>query len=150
VQETTQNRWAFIDRLRRSWGPGRPEDPAEPIPPEVAMIEPFRRRFSADIYYWQTLVEAIGQLANSTLISMLSKIASQGGNQNLWFIFYHFFYPAHEENLRWCEDHSPEKRAEETQHHRIPRPDAGVGTSGPGKLPGAAPYRNEACCPPSA
>ena len=29
VQETTQNRWAFVERLVQSWAPWRPEDPAE-------------------------------------------------------------------------------------------------------------------------
>jgi hypothetical protein len=103
VQETTQNRWAFIERLRLSWGPWRPEDPTDPIPPEVAMMEPFRRRLSADVHDWQSLAVAVSQLGNPDLISMLSKITTHAGNTNLWFIFYHFFYPAHEENLRWCE-----------------------------------------------
>jgi hypothetical protein len=49
VRETTRNRLAFIDRLQASWGPWRPEDPTEPIPDEVAMMEPFRRRLSADV-----------------------------------------------------------------------------------------------------
>ena len=102
VQETTQNRWAFVERLMQSWAPWRPEDPAEPIPPDVAMMEPFRRRLSADVHDWQSLAVAASQV-DPDLISMLSKIASHAGNTNLWFIFYHFFYPAHEENLRWCE-----------------------------------------------
>jgi hypothetical protein len=104
VQETTQNRWAFVDRLAASWGPWRPEDPAEPVPPEVAMLEPFRRRLSADVHDWVSLSWAISQLVgNPELVPMLTKIVSQTDNQNLWFIFYHFFYPAHEESLRWCE-----------------------------------------------
>ena len=102
VRETTQNRLAFVDRLAQSWGLWRPEDPAEPIPPEVAMMEPFRRRLSADVHDWQSLAVAASQV-DPDLISMLSKIASHAGNTNLWFIFYHFFYPAHEEKLRWCE-----------------------------------------------
>jgi hypothetical protein len=102
VQEVTQNRWAFIDNLA-VWSPWRPADPAEPAPPEVAMLEPFRRRLSADVHDWQSLAVAATQLGNPDLIPMLSKIASQAGNMNLWFIFYHFFYPAHEENLPWCE-----------------------------------------------
>jgi hypothetical protein len=103
VQETTQNRLAFVDRLAASWGPWRPEDPAEPAPPEIAMLEPFRRRLSADVHDWQSLSVAATQLGDYDLIAMLSKIASQAGNMNLWFIFYHFFYPAHQENLPWCE-----------------------------------------------
>jgi hypothetical protein len=102
VRETTQNRLAFVDRLAQSWGLWRPEDPAEPIPPEVAMLEPFRRRLSADVHAWQSLAVAASEV-DPNLISMLSKIASHAGNANLWFIFYHFFYPAHEEELRWCE-----------------------------------------------
>ena len=102
VRETTQNRLAFVDRLAQSWAPWRPEDPAEPIPPEVAMLEPFRRRLSADVHDWQSLAVAASEV-DPDLISMLSKIASHAGNANLWFIFYHFFYPAHEEELRWCE-----------------------------------------------
>ena len=66
------------------------------------MMEPFRRRLSADVHDWQSLAVAASQV-DPDLISMLSKIASHAGNTNLWFIFYHFFYPAHEENLRWCE-----------------------------------------------
>jgi hypothetical protein len=100
VLETTQNRSTFIKRLKATWEPWRPEDPAEPMPPEVAMIEPFRRRLSADVHDWVTLSWAVN---DSNLISMLGKIAGKGGTQNLWFIFYHFFYPAHEEGLRWCE-----------------------------------------------
>jgi len=102
VQETTENRWAFVERLMQSWAPWRPEDPTAPIPPDVAMMEPFRRRLSADVHDWQSLAVAASQV-DPDLISMLSKIASHAGNTNLWFIFYHFFYPAHEENLRWCE-----------------------------------------------
>ena len=102
VQETTQNRWAFVERLVQSWAPWRPDDPAAPIPPDVAMMEPFRRRLSADVHDWQSLAVAASEV-DPDLISMLSKIASHAGNTNLWFIFYHFFYPAHEENLRWCE-----------------------------------------------
>ena len=102
MQETTQNRWAFVERLVQSWGPWRPEDPAESDSPDVAMMEPFRRRLSADVHDWQSLAVAASQV-DPDLISMLSKIASHAGNTNLWFIFYHFFYPAHEENLRWCE-----------------------------------------------
>ena len=55
VLETTQNRSTFIKRLKATWEPWRPEDPAEPMPPEVAMIEPFRRRLSADVHDWVTL-----------------------------------------------------------------------------------------------
>jgi hypothetical protein len=98
VQETTQNRWAFVERLAASWGPWRPEDPAEPAPSEVAMLEPFRRRLSADVHDGQSLSMAAPDLA-----PMLIKIANRAGNTNLWFIFYHFFYPAHEEKLPWCE-----------------------------------------------
>jgi len=101
VQETTQNRWAFIDNLA-VWSPWRPADPADFAPPEVALLEPFRRRLSADVHDWQSLAVAASQI-NPDLIPMLVKIASQAGNMNLWFIFYHFFYPAHEENLPWCE-----------------------------------------------
>jgi len=97
VQEVTQNRLAFIDNLA-VWSPWRPEDPAEPAPPQVAMLEPFRRRFSADVHDSQTL-----SMAAPDLIPMLIKIANRAGNTNLWFIFYHFFYPAHEEKLPWCE-----------------------------------------------
>jgi hypothetical protein len=101
VQEVTQNRWAFIENLA-VWSPWRPADPAEPAPPEVAMLEPFRRRLSADVHDWQSLSVAASQI-NPDLIPMLIKIASRAGNMNLWFIFYHFFYPAHEEKLPWCE-----------------------------------------------
>ena len=100
VQETTQNRWAFVERLAALWGPWRPEDPAEPAPPEIALLEPFRRRLSADVH---DSVSLSNQLGKPELVAMLTKIVNQTGNQNLWFIFYHFFYPAHEEALRWCE-----------------------------------------------
>ena len=59
VLETTQNRSTFIQRLKATWGPWRPENPLEPIPPEVAMMEPFRRRLSADVHDWVSLSSAV-------------------------------------------------------------------------------------------
>jgi hypothetical protein len=96
---TTQNRVALVTKLATSWGPWRPEDPATPIPPEVATMEPFRRRLSADVQDWISLALTIGDVE---LLTILGRLASQGGG-NLWFLFYHFFYPAHQEQLRWCE-----------------------------------------------
>jgi hypothetical protein len=100
VHAATKNRWAFIERLLASWGPWRPEDASQPMPPEVAMLEPFRRRLSAEVHDWVSLVWAVN---DSSLVSILGKLAGQGHTANLWFLFYHFFYPAHLEQLRWCE-----------------------------------------------
>jgi hypothetical protein len=100
VLETTQNRAAAIGKLATAWGPWRPADPATPMPPGVAAIEPFRRRLSADVHDWVTLSWAV---QDTELLLMLGKIAGQNPTKNLWYIFYHFFYPAHEEQLRWCE-----------------------------------------------
>lgn len=101
VNATTKNRWAFIERLATSWGPWRPEDPSRPMPPHVAMLEPFRRRLSADIHDWASLQVAVSY--DIELLVMLAKLAGQGPTANLWFLFYHFFYPAHIEQLPWCE-----------------------------------------------
>lgn len=103
VLETTQNRWAAIHKLALSWGPFQPVNPDDPIPPEEAVMEPFRRRLSADIYDRTTLQLAISQAGDAELGLKLSQLLSQPGNQNLWFLFFHFFYPAHVERLRWCE-----------------------------------------------
>lgn len=98
VLETTLNRQAAIQLLRNVWGRRPPKLPASP---EFTALDPFKRRLSAEVHDWISLSWAVSQITYRNFVPMVSQIKGRIGNP--WFIFYHFFYAAHEEALRWCE-----------------------------------------------
>ena len=106
VRETTQNRLAFVDRLAQSWDSGGLKIPPSPSRPRSRCWSrsggDYRPTFTTGKAWRSQPVRW-----TPDLISMLSKIASHAGNANLWFIFYHFFYPAHEEELPLVRVRSP-------------------------------------------
>lgn len=104
VTEQTLNRVCNINRIDAVWG--LPEIPEDIPPPFVKPNEEVQEsvfRYSAEVHDSDSLLTALSLQEDGEKAKLLKALLPLLAPGNVWFIFYHLFYPAHEQDLRICE-----------------------------------------------
>lgn len=104
VSTQSSNRVCGLNRIDRVWGlPEIPEDIPPPFVKPNEAVQEFVFRYSAEVHDSISLVDALALQGEVQSTKLLDDLLPMLGRGNFWFIFYHLFYPAHEQALRLCE-----------------------------------------------